>query len=146
MDSVQLQPDEIVYRRIAFVHFPPSEKQPQAGAFTPHSSDNTGLSLCRARYKTAEEVAQGRPDRRYHVARMRVGDLNRLGLTVIADDPDNDPAHAIIPELRRAVYLEDKDKGKAIANRIITEVAEVVYTSPDPNEARDTPDHAPSDR
>ncbi|MCH7791638.1 MAG: hypothetical protein IID31_05070 [Planctomycetes bacterium] len=146
MDSVQLQPDEIVYRRIAFVHFPPSEKQPQVVAFTPHPNDDTGISLWRERFITAEEVAQKRPDRRCHVAKMLVRDLNSLGLTVIADDPDNDPAHAIIPELRRAVYLEDRDKGKAIANRIITEVAEVVYTSPDPNEARDTPDHAPSDR
>lgn len=145
MDSVQLQPDEIVYRRIAYVHFPPSEKQPQEAAFTPHPNDDTGISLCRARYKTVEQAAQGRPDRRYHVAKMRVGDLNRIGLTVIADDPDNDPSHAIIPELRRAVYEKDKDKGKAIANRIITEVAEIVYTSPDPNEAQDVPGHEASD-
>lgn len=139
MAGVPLHPDEYVYRRIPqnCLPQPKQESLPAWVAFRPNKNDLTGLSLSRAKYETAERAARGTPGKRYHVARMRVGDLNDIGLSVIADDPRNKPSHAMIPELRLESYEADRANCKAIANEIIASIAEIVLVALDPDEYPD---------
>lgn len=139
MAGVPLHPDEIVYRRIPFDYYPRPKQEPfpMIVAFRPTENDITGLSLSREKHKTIEKVAKGWPGKRYHVARMLVRDLNEIGLTVIADDLENNPSHAVIPELRREVYKANTEACQNIANTIITSIAEIVLVALDPDEYPD---------
>ena len=139
MTGVILDPDETVYRRIAFLDFPRPKQVslPAWVAFRPNKNDVTGISLSRAEFWSVEQAAQGRQGKRYHVMQMRVGDLNDIGLTVVADDPQDDPSHAVIPELSFAEYNEDKAKCREIAKKIISSVAKFAVIALDHDEFPD---------
>jgi hypothetical protein len=76
----------------------------KAEAFGPHrTQDITGLSVARAKYKSLEEAARGRPGKSYLVAVLRAGDLRQRGIEVVPrpelPDGHHDPAHAELPDL-----------------------------------------------
>ena len=81
-------------------------------AFDPHrKNDITGLSIFRAKYKSIEEAARGRPGKSYYVAVLRAGDLRKNVITVVPhpDGPDGyDPGHAEIPDLNAGNRKDDK--------------------------------------
>ena len=143
MAAEALHPDEYVYRRVAYNHYrdPKSEPLPMIEAFRPTKNDTDGISLSRANCTSIENVAIGHSDKRYHVARMRVRDLHGVGVSVIADDPQNNPSHAIIPELSLAAYNESKPACKKLANKIIVSTVEMVLVALDPDEF---PDQSPA--
>lgn len=121
----QVGDDEILYRRIPS-HWYNSLTDPKlpAMAFRPHkTADPDGLSLERARYKTAEEAAVGRPGKAYHVAAVRAGDLRDLGLTMSVTDHNN-PSHVVIPELNSGDYKGDRtiELAQIIADQLATPV------------------------
>lgn len=142
MTGDPLHPDEIVYRRIPrnCLPRPKHESIPAWVAFRPNDDDLTGLSLSREEHESIEQAAQGMPGKRYHVARMRVRDLNEVGLSVIADEPETNPGHAIIPELSLGAYRANRKKCKALANLIVSSIAEIVLVALDPDEYPDLPD------
>ena len=95
--------DELLYRRI-----PASQNwynQDQAAcplspeAFRPQQRDLTGLSVCRAKYKTAREAAQGRQGKSYYIAVIRAGDIRSQGIQVVARPREGDPGHAELPDM-----------------------------------------------
>ena len=97
-----LADNELLYRRV-----PESTGwySPTTGlkseAFAPHKmNDATGLSVVRAKYKSVEEAAQGRPDKSYYVAVLRTADLRQNGIQVVSRPQPDDPGHAELPELK----------------------------------------------
>lgn len=129
---------EYVYRRIPWVHYSNPEKTPipAIAAFLPTPSDADGLSVHRASLISIGDAASGR-GKRYHVARVHVRALNGMGLDVIEDRLENDPSHALIPQLNRSEYERDRPAMKAIANRLLTEVSELVLVALNPDEFPD---------
>ena len=93
---------ELLYRRIpAAIGFydPQVDPNPSPLAFRPTKSDMTGLSLSRAKYKSIENVGQGRKGKHYFVAVLRAGDLRRLGMDVRPMPLKEDPGHCEIADL-----------------------------------------------
>lgn len=133
MPSVEPVSDaEFVYRRIP-LHFYRARDghTPQIVAFIPSPNDATGLSVDRAALRTVEQAAKGTEGKQYHVARISVGELRRLGeregfdLTVVPDPLPDNRAHARIPEINRIRYDQDKrskERMKGIANLIVEEL------------------------
>ncbi len=94
--------EELLYRRIpASLNLYDSAAEPRLlpDAFRPHANDTTGLSVFRAKYKSAEEAGRGRPGKLYYVAVLRAGDLRARGIEVSPRPLENDPGHAEIPHL-----------------------------------------------
>lgn len=92
--------DEILYRRVPQStgwYSPDRGLRPEA--FGPRKDDVTGISLWRARYKSIEDAAVGRPGKSYYVAVLRVGDLRQEGIEVVPRPLENDPGHAELPQL-----------------------------------------------
>jgi len=81
-------------------------------AFRPSDKDTTGLSVFRARFaKPLDTLANvdAAKMKDYHVARLSVGDLRKLGLTVTPDPLAGGPlGHAVIPELSWSAYQANK--------------------------------------
>lgn len=109
-----IEDDEILYRRVpaSTGWYDPVEGRLKPEAFGPHrTQDSTGLSLARAKYKTIEEAAEGRPGKSYFVALLRAGDLRQRGIDVVPrpELPDGrcDPAHAELPDLNSATRKAD---------------------------------------
>lgn len=109
LDSVA--DDELLYRRVSASAVPqqydPAEGSLSDQAFAPHKiMDVTGLSISRAKFKSLEEAALGRPGKSYYVAVLRAGDLRQRGIEVVPrpELPDRqfDPAHAELPDLNAA--------------------------------------------
>jgi hypothetical protein len=101
--------DELLYRRVP-LHFFDENNDPKLSpqAFRPHQNDTTGLSVSRAMYKSAEQVAQNPRGKRYYVAVLRAGDLRTHGISVAPDPkPPDDLGHAELPDL---TYDHRKDK------------------------------------
>ncbi len=78
-------------------------------AFAPRPEDTTGLSVVRAKHKSLEAAAGGRPGKSYYVAVLKAGDL--LGKDIrIVPRPDTatgyDPSHA---EIETITYDRRKD-------------------------------------
>ena len=101
--------DETIYRRVVYLWLRQSVAPPQIDvqAFMPRpSGDDDGLSVSRALYKAAEEVAN-HPLRKYHVAQLTAGGVKALRLardaglrlSVVADPQQDDEGHALIPEM-----------------------------------------------
>ena len=138
-----LPDEEFVYRRIAWRHYanPTESPYPRIDAFLPRKDEMDGLSVDRARLTEIDRTRRGRSTLPYHVARLSVGELRRkLGLVVVPEPtpadprlglPDN-PAHALIPGLSRAVYEQDKAAFRAMIDVIIREIAELVLVALDP--------------
>jgi hypothetical protein len=112
-----IEDDEELYRRIpASTNWYDPDKQPclSPHAFRPNKNDGTGISIHRAKYKSAEEAARGRRGKTYFVAVLRAGDLREHGIEVLARPQEGDPGHAEIPCLnytqrREKKALESKD-------------------------------------
>jgi hypothetical protein len=69
-------------------------------AFAPHKlNDATGLSVVRAKYKSAEDAAKGRAGKQYYIASLRVGKLREHGIEVVPRPEPDDPGHAELPGL-----------------------------------------------
>ncbi len=100
--SEPVQDDEILYRRTPATTnwYDPSRTPPlEPEAFRPNRNDDTGISLSRAKYKTAEQAAVGRAGNQYYVAVLRAGDIWAAGMEVAARPLPDDPSHAEIPTL-----------------------------------------------
>src|SRR5262249_24052481 len=85
-------------------------------AFRPSHNDHTGLSVFRAAFvqpvDTLANIEAGKRNE-YHVARVAVQELRRLGLTVVPEpDPDGPLGQAVIPELSWQAYHADKQRLK----------------------------------
>lgn len=69
-------------------------------AFAPHKTqDVTGISVYRAKYKSIEEAAKGRPGKSYYVAILRAGALRQQGIEVVPRPKPDDSGHAELPDL-----------------------------------------------
>jgi len=93
--------EEIVYRRIPATWYPDQTRVINDQAFAPHKhNDHDGLSVSRAKFNDPEDatkrVASGK---KFFLARLSVHDLKKIGLSVIPAPLDNDPGHAVIPEI-----------------------------------------------
>jgi hypothetical protein len=93
--------DELLYRRIPkSVSWYSDSAGLSPQAFAPHAkNDITGLSISRAKYKSIEAAAKGRPGKSYHVAVLRAGDLRQRGIQVVPRPLPEDPGHAELPDL-----------------------------------------------
>lgn len=95
--------DELLYRRIPIqpgYYDAGVSPKPSRLAFRPGRHDRTGLSLYRAKHKTATEVARmGRKDQ-YYVAVLRAGDLRASDLQVVPAEVEPGDGHAEIPLIR----------------------------------------------
>lgn len=79
--------DEIFYRRIPAAASPawydPTTGRLSDQAFAPHKTEDvTGLSISRAKYKTMEEAARGRPGKSYYVALLPAGAIRQAGMRI----------------------------------------------------------------
>lgn len=73
-------------------------------AFLPNRNrDVTGLSVSRAKYKTAEQAAAGQPGKQYYIAELSVKALRAAGHAVEPKPLPNDPSHAEITTLNAAL-------------------------------------------
>lgn len=105
---------ELLYRRIPVsqgYYDPAVDLNPSPMAFKPTRDDASGLSVYRAKYKTIEAAAQGRPGKSYYVAVLRAGDLRAIGIDAVPQPLEADPGHAGIAGLtyenrKRMPYLE----------------------------------------
>lgn len=116
--------DETIYRRVPesmgwYVH---STKELNPEAFAPRNDDDTGISVSRAKYKSIEEAARGRPGKSYYVAVLNAGAIRRAGMT-IEPKPDIpagfDPAHAELPDLNAG---NRKSDGTLERKRVLVEL------------------------
>jgi hypothetical protein len=129
-----LPPDEFVLRRI---HKHQVDAGPPAvvsyTGFRPTPEDTDGLSVYRAMLVTpAQAAAGGRKPGEYYVARLAVGDLQSLGLTVLIDErTEGPPGHALIPELSLEACRRDKAKLRAIQVRLAELASGCVVHRPD---------------
>jgi hypothetical protein len=94
--------DEILYRRIpaSLGWYNPATGSISPDAFRPTAWDDTGLSLTRRKYASAELVAaSGSRGKQFYVAAFRASDLIANAIQPMpAPDADN-PGHAEIPSL-----------------------------------------------
>ena len=83
---------------------------------SPLSSQQNGLHgqpLFRESSISATDVAaSGRKPGEYYVARLRVGELEALHLTVVPDEPPT--GHVRLAELSYAAYERDKERWKPV--------------------------------
>jgi hypothetical protein len=110
---------EFIYRRIHRVFLDPKTQiLVQFPAFRPNQNDTTGISVFRAHFlRPVDTLVHIDPAkaRDYCVARLAVGDLRSLGLTVIPNPlAGGPPGHALIPELSLATYQAHKKQFKMV--------------------------------
>jgi hypothetical protein len=105
--------DELLYRRVS-ASASPQRYDPATGklsdqAFAPRERmDTTGLSVSRARFRTAvEEAARGQPGKSYYVVVLRAGDLRAKGIRVEPTPLPDDPGHSELPDLNSASRKTD---------------------------------------
>jgi hypothetical protein len=106
-ESEPVTDDEELYRRVPAStgwYAPETGLKPEA--FGPHKiRDVTGLSVSRAKYKTAEEAARtDRPGKSFYIAVLRAGDLRKQGIAVEPRPIPDDPGHAELPDLNSSNY------------------------------------------
>lgn len=120
---------EYVYRRIPRAYYDshlPIAVQGQA--FRPSQSDTTGLSVFRAAFAQPTDTLVNVDPAKvkdYYVARISVGALKKLGLSVDPDVlPDGPSGHAIVPELSWPAYQANKQALKPV----LVELAKLAST------------------
>lgn len=94
--------DELLYRRVPESPgwYDPATHVVNHQAFGPHkTNDASGLSVARAKYKSMEDAARGRPGKSYFVAVLRVGDLRQNDIKVVPRPKPNDPGHSELPDM-----------------------------------------------
>ncbi len=103
--------EDLLYRRVpaSTGWHDPASGLLKPEAFGPHKTrDPTGLSVSRAKYRTVEEAAQGRPGKSYYLAVLRAADLRQNGIRVIPRPRSNDPGHAELPDLNSSNRKADR--------------------------------------
>jgi hypothetical protein len=109
-----IAPDELIYRRVpaatGWYDADADDLSPQA--FAPHRErDATGLSIVRAKYKSAEQAALGQPGKSYFVVVLEARTLLAAGLR-IEPSPElptgYDAAHAELPDLNANNRKDDR--------------------------------------
>ncbi len=97
--------DELLYRRVATVWYPPLN----ARVFAPHQkNDATGLSVSRAKYKSIEDAGRGQAGKSYYVAILRAGDLRTAQIAAVPRPISGDPGHAELPDLNSANRKDER--------------------------------------
>ena len=93
--------DELLYRRILVSsgYYSPDTETISSQAFAPSKEDASGLSVSRAKYKSAKDAAHGRNGKPAHVAVLRASVLRALGIQVVPKPLPDDPGHAEMPDL-----------------------------------------------
>jgi hypothetical protein len=138
--SEELEPvgnQEFILRRIHASYYRDGLPNPvQRAAFRPTKHDTTGLSVYRARFvqqimdvlRLVAEEKRGQ----YHICRLAVRDLKKLGLTVVPDPaPEDIPGHCIIPELSWPKYQAEHDKLAEIQEKLaILAAQDIVHRPP----------------
>ncbi len=115
-----LDDGEAVLRRIPAAYYKADLPVPVAPeAFRPSSQDEYGLSVFReACLATPADCLKVIPDeekrKSFRIARLRVTDLTRLGLTLKPDPRPDVPGHMLIPELNLSSYNAKKARWKPI--------------------------------
>lgn len=104
--------DEIIYRRVpeSTGWYDPASQTLSLPAFAPRKDDISGISVSRAKYKTIEQAAQGRPGKSYYVAVLKAADIRQAGMAIEPrpEVPGGiDPSHAEITDLNAANRKED---------------------------------------
>lgn len=101
-DPIPIEDDEIVYCRIPVSRDWYVDGVLYGEAFEPRKEEHSGISVYRKRFKSLEDVAQGKSRKGYFVVSLRVSDL-RAGGIAIEPRPDTedgwDDAHAELPGL-----------------------------------------------
>ncbi|MCG3128323.1 MAG: hypothetical protein CHACPFDD_03206 [Phycisphaerae bacterium] len=123
--------DEIVFRRVSEKSgwYDAKSSRPVAWtAFKPNSNDHDGVSVWRAKYQSAADVAAigARPGTRYFVLAIRVSQLRSAGAQIVPTPVSGAAGHASISSLRVDAYHESKDAVRALAERIANEIIEPV--------------------
>jgi hypothetical protein len=129
--------DEFVYRRVLkdyYNEFPscPRDRINRL-AFRPTDRDTEGLSVYRALFVHPKELdvdSEGRPGR-YYIARLAVGAVREMALSITPDPAEGPQGHSLIPEIRTRLKGRDKSlsKEKQVAlARLASE--DIVYTPP----------------
>lgn len=120
-DAEVIADDELIYRRIPVSqgwYDPESKSPPSPKAFRPHRNDKDGLSVTRAKFRTASKVAQNTRGRKFFVATLRVGGLREHGLDVVAEPVKGNPGHAIILGLRYDNRRQTEDLQLLLAEKL----------------------------
>ena len=103
--------EELLYRRVpaSTGWYDPTTGSLKPEAFAPHkTNDVTGLSVYRAKYKSIEEAARGRPGKSYYVAVLRTDDLTQHSIEVVPCTLPGDPGHAQLPDLNSSNRKTDQ--------------------------------------
>lgn len=109
---------EVLYRRIPDskgwydAGSPPSSLSPDA--FRPTENDTTGLSLSRAKYKSVEDAALGRPGKTFWVAKLLAGEMRLHGIELVPRPLPGDPGHAEIPSMTYPVRKSAECEGRTV--------------------------------
>jgi hypothetical protein len=111
-------PDEVIFRRILEYHYKPKTGFLSKNAFKPRPADETGISVCRAKYlpePKAESAAHlGRAGMRFWVAEIRAKLLFDAGMGIEPDPDKSTIAHARIPILNSAIAGSDQTQKELI--------------------------------
>lgn len=113
--------EELLYRRVpeSTGWYDPATGVLDSRAFAPHkTNDTTGLSVSRAKHKSIEAAANGRPGKSYYVAVLRAGELRQNGIEIVQTPPD-EPSHAQLPDLNAA---NRKENATLERQRLLTEL------------------------
>ena len=122
--------EEFLYRRVPELMpwFDPATRTLKSFAFRPDKQrDVTGLSVTRAKFKSVEQAARGRPGKSYYVAVLRAGDLRNANIRVVPQPnlPDGfDISHAELPDLRADNYksTETLERQRTLAEELCLQV------------------------
>lgn len=126
--------DEIVYRRILDnPQYYTSDDPPRVHwlVFRPIEKDVNGLSVWRAKYKTAREAAieNARPGKRYYVAGLLVSNLRAAPFHVHVEPSveEGGIGHASLTNLNSAAYRTHKDRLRELAEQIARELCGAIH-------------------
>ncbi len=112
--------DELLYRRIPastqWYELASGFLKPES--FAPHKTNESGLSVSRAKYVSIAEAARGRPGKSYYIAVLRAGDLRQAGIEVVPEPRPGDPGHAALPDLNSSNRKADETLQR---QRLLTE-------------------------
>jgi hypothetical protein len=123
--------DEILYRRVTENSgwYEPGSDRPVAWvAFRPNQNDVRGLSVWRAKYKTAREAALigAKRGQRYFVMVLRAARLRAAGVAVEPTAHEGGAGHASLADLNTQAYKTDKNRVQAIAEIIASQLVESI--------------------
>jgi hypothetical protein len=114
--------------------YDPERDDTSPEAFQPRTDDTGGLSLYRRKFQSPEDLAAvGSSKAGYYVAIVKVADLQRAGIHIRQDDP-NDCSHVVVPELR--ADNRKRDEALELMQKLAGLVSEVVGPFPSASSRR----------